>query len=348
MKTEGDYAVAYLCIVGLISYLVVHTGTVSDDFFSLVWFRNHGLKEVFFLKTDLFFIPRPVFSFTHLIWFSFFRPDNFLLFDLLKIFYIILSFYLTNKFFLIFTNRQNAMLVSFFFIFFPSHDTTVYSFGMQYLTLSFAFYFYSFYLAYHNRLVSASLLAFMGSFISYGSPVIAAALFLLFVLEKEWKKGLVLLVPNILYSIYYLFMSKIAGYGYAKIGISLGAEELKSWSVVSIIKLFILQIITFIDAALGPSMWLKIYYSFFQLSFSSILIGTLLTAVFYKKMRVSKAPLNKKLVISFFALAFLSFGLFSLTGFYPQLAFNLGNRVTIFGSLLLAYVLVLLPVSRVG
>ncbi len=42
----------------------------------------------------------------------------------------------------------------------------------------------------------------------------------------------------------------------------------------------------------------------------------------------------------------LSFGIFALTGRYPQLAFNLGNRTTVFGSLLLAYLIVLIPSSR--
>jgi len=38
--------------------------------------------------------------------------------------------------------------------------------------------------------------------------------------------------------------------------------------------------------------------------------------------------------------------MFAVTGFYPQLCFNLGNRATIFGSLLVAYLLALIPLSH--
>jgi hypothetical protein len=38
--------------------------------------------------------------------------------------------------------------------------------------------------------------------------------------------------------------------------------------------------------------------------------------------------------------------MFSFTGQYPQLTFNLGNRVTVYGSLLLTYLIVLMPLSK--
>lgn len=100
---------------------------------------------------------------------------------------------------------------------------------------------------------------------------------------------------------------------------------------------------TFIDAMVGPSMWLKIYYSFSQLSAPSFIIGILVTIIFYKKYQDSGKRYNAKLVLSFLVLMLLSFAMFSVTGHYPQLAFNLGNRSTIFGSLLLAYLIVLIP-----
>ena len=52
-------------------------------------------------------------------------------------------------------------------------------------------------------------------------------------------------------------------------------------------------------------------------------------------------------VLGLVLLMFLSFVMFSLTGRYPQLAFNLGNRTTIFGSLLVAYLIVLMPVRKI-
>ena len=38
--------------------------------------------------------------------------------------------------------------------------------------------------------------------------------------------------------------------------------------------------------------------------------------------------------------------MFAVTGRYPQLCFNLGNRVTIYGSLLLAYAIIVMPMNR--
>jgi len=52
------------------------------------------------------------------------------------------------------------------------------------------------------------------------------------------------------------------------------------------------------------------------------------------------------LVICSLVLILLSFAMFSVTGRYPQLAFNLGNRVTIYSSLLAAYFIVLVPLPK--
>ncbi|NQT23014.1 MAG: hypothetical protein HQ579_06215 [Candidatus Omnitrophica bacterium] len=120
----------------------------------------------------------------------------------------------------------------------------------------------------------------------------------------------------------------------------------KHIEIYSIIKQFILQIITFFDAMVGPSMWLKIYYAFTQLRWPSIAAGIIITGVFYAVYKDSENRYNKKLILTFTLLTFLSFGMFAITGMYPQMAFNLGNRVTIFGSLLMAYLIALIPVGH--
>ncbi|MFC1620967.1 hypothetical protein ACFL2G_01555 [Candidatus Omnitrophota bacterium] len=56
--------------------------------------------------------------------------------------------------------------------------------------------------------------------------------------------------------------------------------------------------------------------------------------------------MGKKLIISLMVLVFSSFLMFAVTGRYPQLAFNLGNRTTIYGSLLFTYLIVLMPASK--
>ena len=342
-KLDKNYFILPLLYLIVLSYLIINTGLVSDDFALMARLKDKNFLDILIPKGIFYFIERPVVYFSHYIWYYFFQIDDLTIVNILKILYIFLSFYLISQFFKIFLDRQNAFLISFFFIFFPSHDSIVYSFILHYLILSFAFYFYSFYLAYNNKLAFAFLSALIASFISYGSSVIAIALFFLFTLHKEFKKGLVLLIPNILYSFYYIFLSKVMVVTIDKISMGSRLTGIDSYLII---KQFILQMLTFIDATVGPSMWIKIYYSFFQLSIPSIIIGILLTTIFYKKFKNGNGLYNRKLILSFTVLTFLSFAMFAITGHYPQLAFNLGNRVTIFGSLLLAYLIVLMPLSK--
>jgi hypothetical protein len=127
-----------------------------------------------------------------------------------------------------------------------------------------------------------------------------------------------------------------------------GSKIPNEFAILKIIKHFMLQIVTFIDAMFGPSMWLKIYYSFYQLSVLSIVIGVFATVVLYKistKYKKDISKYNVKLVLSLSLLIIVSFVMFAVTGKYPQLAFNLGNETTIYSSLLISYLLVLAPVS---
>ncbi|MFC1576150.1 hypothetical protein ACFL3J_00615 [Candidatus Omnitrophota bacterium] len=339
-KIDKNTIAVFLLYFLVIAYLVINTGIISDDFDAMDRLSGKSFVETLIPTGKFYFIETPAQYYVNHIWYHFFRIDNQTAANAFKIFYIFLSFYLISRFFSIFLNRQNALFVSFLFIFFPSHDSTTYWFMIQSMTLCFAFYLYAFYLAYRDKIIPAFLLATLASFISYGSPVLAISLFILFALYKKFKKGLVLLIPNIIYSAYYIFVSKFLAMGVDKTAMA------KDSSVYSVVKQFALQVITFIDATVGPSMWVKIYYAFSQLSVLSIIIGILLTVVFYKKYREGAGRYDRKLLFALLVLTCLSLGMFAVTGFYPQLAFNLGNRVTIFGSLLLAYLFVLMPMPH--
>jgi hypothetical protein len=101
-----------------------------------------------------------------------------------------------------------------------------------------------------------------------------------------------------------------------------------------------LQVGTFLDSSIGPSFWLKVFFSISQLTYLSIIIGLFFIGLFYKFYIPKKEPINKSLLISLIIILLLAFGIFALTGYYPQIAFNLGNRVTIFGSLLVSFLIV--------
>lgn len=325
----------YLPFLALIAYLLINTGIISDDIAFSVSLRDKATRELLVPTGCLSTPAESVFFF---VWYRFFNIDNPATANILKIIYVALSFYLISKFFSIYLDDINAFLASFIFIFFPSHDATVYWFLGLYLTLSMAFYLYAYYLAHTNRFFWAFVSASLASFISYGSPAIAASLFLIFALKREYKKGMVILVPNIIYSFYYLFIAKV---------IACGIDRLPSAiDIAAIAKQFVIQILTFADSLFGPSMWLKVYYSLFELSALSIAVGVMLITVFSKGYHNPRSRYDKPLLWGLIVLTILSLVMFAATGRYPQLAFNLGNRTTVFGSLLVSYLIVLLPMPR--
>lgn len=313
----------------LIVYLVINTGIVSDDISNTADLRGVSIMK---MLTQPVCLHTPAEIFFFFIWYPLFSFDNSVLVSILKIFYIFMSFLMISKFFGIYLSRAGAFLVSFIFIFFPSHDATVYWFLGQYLTISMAFYLYAYYLAHRGRLTLSFLAAAAASFISYGSPAIALSLFCLFAMNRQFKKGFVILIPNILYSIYYVFITKVMAAGIDRIP--------KSFDILAVMKQFFLQVMTFADSVCGPSLWLKIYYSFSQLSPLSIIAFVIALLVLGRAFLAGGRKYDIKLTTGLAVMTVLSLGMFSLTGYYPQLAFNLGDRTTIFGSLLISYLLV--------
>lgn len=312
----------------LISYLLVYTGPISDDFDAMT-------------ATDrdkVYFIAKPVLYLTHAPFYRISSIDNQVPITIAKIVYILISFYLIAKFFTIYLSEAYAYMASFLFIFFPTHDSTVYFFMAQYLTLSFGFYLYAFYLLNRDKMIFAFFMGLLASFISYGSTPLAVALSVLFLLNRYFRKALVILVPNIIYILYFISVNILLRISSPRI--------LETVNAIKIAKQLMLQIFTFFDAVVGPSCWLKIYYSFQQISVVSFMVGIIIALFLYKKWQDSNRRYDTRLIISFTVLIFSSFLLFAITGRYPQIAFNLGNRTTIYGTLLLSYLIVLVPLTK--
>ena len=216
----------------MVSYLLFNTPLISDEFRYMVVLKQTELLSIL-SPANTPFLSNPVEHYTHYIWYYFVEIDDLFLINLLKIIYSLLSLYMISKFFSIYLDRQNALLASFLFVFFPTHDSTVFVFMGLYLTLSFSFYLYSYYLAHNNKLKSAFMLALIGSFISYGSSPIAISLFILFLLNKDLKKGTLILVPNVIYIFYYIIVSEIMRLGTPRI-----IEDIDKYALI---KQFILQ-----------------------------------------------------------------------------------------------------------
>ena len=330
----------FLSYFALVTYLLINTGYISDDYTEMVYVKDKSIKDL--LLPDGIWLSTPIEHYTHHIWYCLFQISNETLVTVFKIVFICLSFCMVKKFFSIYLDTEKSFLTSFLFIFFPTHDSVTYWYLAMYFTMTISFYLYAFYLAYHNKLLYALILSIFASFMSYASPPIAFALFILFALNREFKKSAIIIIPNLVYSLYYIVITKI-------MLVSDGGSKLPNeFAILKIIKHFMLQIVTFIDAMFGPSMWLKIYYSFYQLSVLSIVIGALVTVFLYKIHKGYKKDISKynvKLVLGLSLLIIISFVMFAVTGRYPQLAFNLGNETTTYSSLLISYFLVLAPVS---
>ena len=326
----------YLIFFALIAYLLMNTGLVSDDISYTISLKGKALGSTLLPRAS--WLTTPIENYTHVIWYHFFRFENLTVNNFIKILYILLCFYFVTRFFGIYLRGANIFLVSFLFIFFPSHDSTVYWFLGQHLTLSISLYLYAYYMAYTERTLSAFLIASLASFLSYGVVAVALPLSLVFLMDKKIKKGLAILIPNAIYFVFYIFVTKIMSSG-----IDMVPAEIRFYPLS---KQLVLQLLTFVDATLGPSAWLKIYYSFFQLSAISIIVGIAGTVIFYRLQGSEKSVPDRKLLLGLLGVTALSFVLFAVTGRYPQMAFNLGSRTTIFGSLFIAYLLTLLVASK--
>jgi len=312
--------ILFIFCVLLIGYMVSNTGVFSEEF-----------DVISGVKGGLYFADTPLQQLTHYIWYRFFTPHNQLALNILKTIYTTASFFMIFKFFTIFLGRPQSLMASFLFIFFPSHEATVYCFMAQYLMLSFAFYMFAFYLAHNNRMLTAFLFAGLGSFISYGSTPVAIGLFTLFALKREFKKGASLLIPNVIYGLYFAALTVFMNKGNPRV--------LESVNVSAVIRQFALQVMTFIDATFGPSFVLKLYHAFGQLSLVSIILGIAATLFIYRFYRSGAGGYDSKFILSGAAMLVCAFLMFAATGRYPQLAFNLGNRVSIYGALLPAYLI---------
>lgn len=326
----------------LIIYLLVNTGLFSDEFTLLLQMQNKSQLEALRLNRDFIHSPLSQYLFDFFLFFV--KNGRPIIITILKILYPILSIYLISKFFGIFLPKPNSLLAAFFFVFYPIHDSVTYFFLAQQMLLNFAFYYFAYYLAYNNKLALALLFSFLGSFVFYGASPIALGLFVLFLLNKEIKKGLIMLIPNLIFILYFLTVAKIF-----KLGAASKLPEV--FEIEAFIKYFILQVLTFVDSMLGPSMWMKVYYSFYQLSFMSWIIGSLVITLLYlssrKKIQVKDGPFKQiisinnhfKLITALTIMLFASFAMFAITGKYPQMAFNFGNRTTVYGAFIVTYLI---------
>lgn len=235
-------------------------------------------------------------------------------------------------------SKDRAILVAVFFVLLITHDATLYWVGTLMYVLCPALIMYSHHLIRHKKNISGVVLSTLGAFTTYASPPYTFGLAMIFFYERAYKKAFLFMAPGFFYVMFYFAVSSSPDVTSGRINSNL--------SLMVFIKQYFLQVFSFIDAAFGPSFWLKLWYSMTAITLSSLVIASLSVLIVIKVFKWEKRPVSHSLIVGLLSVLLLAFAMFSLTGFYPQISFNLGNRVMVYGSLLLAFIYGLLPYGR--
>jgi hypothetical protein len=331
----GVDTVALIVLMGYGIFLLWSTGFATDDYVHLLNGLTRSIGDNLWPKE---YVSVPVLHYTHGLAY-FVLGDRPWAYDLLKAVYAGCGVYAASRFFCLFCGPRRALMLGFLFIFLPLHDAATYSLTNQYLVISFSSLLFAYALGATERYRWAVLLSLLGSFSSYGSPPIAFGLAVLALLQRRGKLAAALLVPNLIYVTYYLGTSLM---------LKAGTQRLTGeFSLAALARQFLLQIATFLDAAVGPSAWAKIYYSIASLDGLGLIVGLLASmALLHFISSELRTSADRRLLAAAALILAGSFGMFALTGLYPQLAFNLGDRVMIYGGFFLVSLLAVMRLPR--
>jgi hypothetical protein len=323
----------------IILYVVWGTGLHGDDY-SVIggWHDWADFLNADPLKKGLQIFGLPTY---YSFWWAYFVMgfEHQWVYDLIKSVAYLASFLCTYKFARDYFPRDRAILASVLFVFYPLHETALYWYMTASYVLCPAVIMCAHSLMRNDRNRFGFLLLHLGAFAGYCSPPYVFGLAAIFLYECNYKKAVLFASPGALYVAFY-FWIKVAYSVENRINSHLG--------IMDLLKQFMSQLLSFIEAAVGPSYWLKIYFSIASLSVVSAVIAASIIVYFVVKSNsFSERPeFQKSLFFGLFSVLYISFAIYALTGLYQHSAFNLGNRSNIYGSLLIAFMLALLPLNK--
>jgi len=333
-RASGD-TVALIVLLGYGIFLLWNTGFATDDY---VHFLNGQTRSISENGLPKEYISIPVLHYTHGLAY-FVLGDRPWAYDLLKAGYAGMGVFFASRFFQLFCAPRRALLLAFLFVFLPLYDAATFWLTGLYLVLSFSCYLFAYVQGAAGRYGWAILFALLGSFSSYGSPPVALGLTALALLRGRRKHAAALFVPNLIYVAYYLATSLM---------LKAGTQRLTGdFSLAALIKQFLLQVATFLDAAVGPSAWAKLYYSILSLDGLGLGVGLAVSIALLRFVSgEQRIAVDRRLLATALLILVGSFGMFALTGLYPQLAFSLGDRVMIYGGFFLISLLAAVRLPR--
>ena len=318
----------------IISYLLISTGLHGDDYTVI------SILD----KTDIFgflsFEGASIMALNAVTYYSFWWPffvfgnEYQWVYDLIKIVAHIIGVFFVYKFSTDYLPKDRAILVSIIFIFYPLHDTTAYWYMTAPYVLIPATILYAHHLIRNNKSTLGFIVSMLGAFSYYVSPPYTFGLSVIFLFEKNFKKAIIFVTPGVLYVAYYFWIK----FHYVGVERRISSDL----GILNFFKQMLIQPLSFLESAIGPSYWLKVFYAIESISFLSVIIVVLISVYAFKKIgSFSNAPnMSKSLFVGLISVLILSFGMYALTGLYSHSAFNTGNRSTVYGSLFIAFLLV--------
>ena len=331
----------YIVTLLVLIYLLTNTGLHGDDYIVISSLGKSNVLQFLNIEGAKIMVFNPVVYYS--FWWPYFLFGNEYQwgYDLIKIVAHVIGIFFVYKFSTDYLPKDRAVLVSLIFILYPLHDTTAYWYMTAPYILIPATILYAHHLIRNNKSALGFFVSMLGAFSYYISPPYIFGLSVIFLFEKNFKKAIIFVTPGVLYVAYY-FWIKLHYVGVERrINSDLGVSDF--------FKQMLIQPLSFLESALGPSYWLKVSYAIESISLvSAIIIAVISVFAFLKVKKISKTTLlSKSLLAGLISVLILSFGMYALTGLYSHSAFNLGNRSTVYGSLLIAFLLAtLLPANK--
>ncbi|MGE5415532.1 MAG: hypothetical protein ACM3UZ_01975 [Acidobacteriota bacterium] len=345
LKRDGhgiEYVLFFALFLAYL-YLFWKTGIHSDDYDFINRLLSYGWSGLYSAIPDkfpqfLYFIPALTYDNVVL----FLAHNNPLLLSLIKSFTMVACTAMIYVFAKDYLGRISAFMFSILVILYPTHDSTNYWIIGHYLPVTLALIMLAHYLINHDRIIGGQIINFLGAFFSYASPPVGFGLSIIFLMKKEYKKFVIFLWPHVIYVAYYVAVSLV---------FKLGQYRTENTGIMTIIKAYVIQLASAIDAFIGPSFILKIFSSISVFHLLATVLGLLFIAlVLLIPFPETDNRFDSKIIYAFGLIALLAFGMFSLTGGFMQNDFNLTNRVTIYGSLLMSALIIRLFIwnRRIG
>jgi len=263
-------------------------------------------------------------------------------YDLVKWTVHIFSTFLAFRFFSLFITPSRAMIAAIVFVLLPLHEVTTYWYMTVGYVLTPALAMISFYFFYTNRYWGGMISGFLGAFSGYISPPYFFGLGLIWFVRREYRKGLLFLLPEIFYVIFYFSMKLLNPASEKKIAHNL--------DIATFAKSMFLQIGGSIDSYMGPSAFIKLYYSTLSVGLLSLFISIVILVLAVRYLPRGNAGKHNEgtryLLVGCGAVFLLSLGMYGLTSMYVPSPFGLANRSLIYGSLLVAVLVALVPLNK--